>query len=527
MQPAKEIMDFVLTEDVIGDQGGISLKGAVRLVIDTNRRTDPQVQRWVMDMSKAFPAAVKEFVSRSELNARRERKEGGVGPSGLKAQVSGVSTNQQKVLTYIALAGQLDSSDIHLTLSKNENITVIQMRIHGELEIIDEITYDEGLSLVSTIYRSMCDLLSTDFLENISQKGRVASEYARRAGVFGARYQHMPTPDGLYVVLRIIPDDSHKVPTLAQLGFLPEQQALSEKILRIPEGMVTLTGPTGSGKSTTLRSFSRGWLDRTQGKKRLLTIEFPVEGRIAGAIQTSVTPKGSSREDVAAAWEESNAAALRSDPDSIVIGEMQERNSVMAAVHAVESGHIVLGTLHAPSAAGAIPRMASMGVNSQLIADAQIMIGLFSQRLVQTLCPHCRVSWSDKVSTLPADVRIRLEKYCDVPGVCQPTQLWFRHPDGCEHCQQKVELTGRIVSRGVTGRTVLAEVIRPDARFMSLFLSHGTAVARQYWLQHLGGISRCRHLLQRLAEGLVDPLDGDLVCPLDEDELLSCEVPHV
>ncbi|AUH01899.1 pilus assembly protein [Prodigiosinella confusarubida] len=522
MQPDKEIMDFVLAEDVPDGKGG------VRLVIDTNRRTDPLVQRWVMDMVSAFPMAVKEFVSLSELNTRRERQanaEDSVMPRGVQAQ--DISATQQKVLTYMALAGQLDSSDIHLTLSKNEKITVIEMRIHGELEIIDELTFDEGLSLVSTIYRSMCDLQSTDFLEQIAQKGRVASNYARRAGLFGARYQHMPTPDGLYVVLRIIPDDSHKVPTMAQLGFLPEQQALAEKILRIPEGMVTLTGPTGSGKSTTLRTFSRHWLDRTQGKKRLLTIEFPVEGRIAGAIQTSVTPKSSAREAVVEAWEDSNAAALRSDPDAIVIGEMQERNSVMAAVHAVESGHIVLDTLHAPSAAGAIPRMASMGVNIQLIADPQIMIGLLSQRLVQTLCPHCRIPWTQKASALPADVRSRLEKYCNVPGICAAEQLWFRHPQGCEHCQKKVELTGRIVSRGVTGRTVLAEVIRPDARFMTLFLSQGAAVARQYWLQHLGGISRRTHLLRRLAEGTVDPLDGDLVCPLDEDELLACEVPHV
>ncbi|MCI4186777.1 Flp pilus assembly complex ATPase component TadA [Dickeya dianthicola] len=522
MQPDSEIMDFVLAEEVPDSHG------AVRLVIDTNRRTDPRVQRWVMDMVKAYPLATKEFVSLSELNARRDRQaNSGASARSTGPQMQDLSATQQKVLTYMAAAGRLASSDIHLTLSKNEKITVIEMRIHGELEVIDELTYDEGLSLVSTIYRSMCDLLSTDFLEHIAQKGRVASEYARRAGVFGARYQHMATPDGLYVVLRIIPDDSDKVPTLEQLGFLPEQQALIEKILRIPEGMVTLTGPTGSGKSTTLRTFSRLWLDRTRGKKRLLTIEFPVEGRIAGAIQTSVTPKSSAREDVVEAWEDSNAAALRSDPDGIVIGEMQERNSVMAAIHAVESGHVVFDTLHAPSAAGAIPRISSMGVNLQLIADPQIMVGLLSQRLVQTLCPHCRVSWSEKAPTLTAHVRERLEKYCNEPDICSPEQLWFRHPDGCEYCQKKVELTGRIVSRGVTGRTVLAEVIRPDARFMSLLLSHGTSVARQYWLQHLGGISRRTHLLRRLAEGLVDPLDGDLVCPLDEDELLACEVPHV
>ncbi|MDR3430723.1 MAG: ATPase, T2SS/T4P/T4SS family [Rouxiella aceris] len=520
-QPDSEIMDFVLAEEVPDSQG------TVRLVIDTNRRTDPLVQRWVMDMVRVYPKATKEFVSLSELNTRRERQtntEGSLVSLGYNMQ--DVSPTQQKVLTYMAAAGKLESSDIHLTLSKNENITVIQMRIHGELEIIDEVTYDEGLSLVSTIYRSMCDLLSTDFLDHIAQKGRVSSEYARRAGVFGARYQHMPTPDGLYVVLRIIPDDSDNVPTLEQLGFLPEQQALIEKILKIPEGMVTLTGPTGSGKSTTLRTFSRRWLDRTQGKKRLLTIEFPVEGRIAGAIQTSITPKSSAREHVVEAWDDNNAAALRSDPDGIIIGEMQERNSVMAAIHAVESGHFVLDTVHAPSAAGAIPRMVSMGVNIQLIADPQIIVGLLSQRLVQTLCSHCRIPWSEKSPMLSVDVRERLEKYCNVPGICSLEQLWFRHPEGCEHCQKKVELTGRIVSRGVTGRTVLAEAIRPDARFMALLLSHGTSVARQYWLVHLGGISRRTHLLRRLAEGLVDPLDGDLVCPLDEDELLACEVPH-
>lgn len=522
MQPDVEIMDFVLAEEVLDSHG------AIRLVIDTNRRTDPRVQRWVMDRVRDYPLATKEFVSLSELNARRERQNKAGDSRGVHGLAkSDVSPNQHKVLTYMAAAGQLGASDIHLTLSKNEKITVIEMRIHGELEVIDEVTYEEGLSLVQTIYRSMCDLLSTDFLEQIAQKGRVASEYARLAGVFGARYQHMPTPDGLYVVLRIIPDDSDKVPTVEQLGFLPEQQALIEKILRIPEGMVTLTGPTGSGKSTTLRTFSRHWLVRTQGKKRLLTIEFPVEGRIAGAIQTSVTPKNSDRESVVEAWEDSNAAALRSDPDAIVIGEMQERNSVMAAIHAVESGHVVFDTLHAPSAAGAIPRIGSMGVNIQLIADPQIMVGLLSQRLVQTLCPHCRVPWSAQFPTLPVHIRERLEKYCNEPGVCAPEQLWFRHPEGCEQCQKTVELTGRIVSRGVTGRTVLAEVIRPDARFMSLLLSHGTSVARQYWLQHLGGISRRTHLLRRLAEGLVDPLDGDLVCPLDEDELLACEVPHV
>jgi len=523
MQLDKEIMDFVLAEDASDGQG------TIKLVIDTNRRTDPRVQRWVMDMVKSYPNALKEFVSLSELNARREQqKENNTDvPVLAEANAKELSQNQKKVVSYLQLANDLGSSDIHLTISKDRNITVIEMRVHGDLEVIDELTSEEGMSLVSTIYRSMCDLRATDFLETRDQKGRISAKFAKMASLFGARYQHMATPDGLYVVLRTILDDSQNVPTMDQLGFLPDQQVLAEQILRIPEGMVTLSGPTGSGKSTTLRTFSRHWLDRTRGKKRLLTIEFPVEGRIAGAIQTSVTPENNSKEAIVEAWQDSNASALRSDPDAILIGEMQERNSLEAALHAVESGHIVFDTVHSPSAPGIISRMVSMGGNVQLIADPQIMVGLLSQRLVQKLCPHCRVSWQVKAKDLTEEVSRRLQKYCNVPGVCTPDKLWFRNPQGCEQCCQKIELTGHIVSRGVIGRTIIAEVIRPDARFMSLYLSHGTSVARQYWLNKLHGISRRMHLLRRLSEGVVDPIDGDLVCPLDEDELLSCEVPNV
>lgn len=523
MAPDKEIKDFVLTEDVAGR------KGVIRLVIDTNRRTDPRVQRWVMDMVNTFPEALKEFVPLSELNARRERQAANSAdtPVWVEANDKECSQNQKKVVSYMKLANDLGSSDIHFTISKDANLTIIEMRVHGDLEIIDELTSEEGMSLVSTIYRSMCDLRATDFLETQDQKGRVSSRFSKMAGLFGARYQHMATPDGLYVVLRTILDDSQNVPTMSQLGFLPEQQRLAEQILRIPEGMITLSGPTGSGKSTTLRTFSRHWLDRTRGKKRLLTLEFPVEGRIAGAIQTSVTPKNNTKEASVDAWQDSNASALRADPDAILIGEMQEKNSLGAALHAVESGHIVLDTVHAPSAIGILSRMASMGGNIHLIADPQIMVGLISQRLVQTLCQNCKEPWRVKAPELPSDVKERLEKYCQEDGVCSPDKLWFRHPEGCGYCQQKIELTGHIVSRGVTGRSIVAEVIRPDARFMSFYLSHGSAIARQYWLTKLGGISRRMHLLHKLAKGEVDPLDGDLVCPLDEDELLSSEVPHV
>lgn len=167
-----------------------------------------------------------------------------------------------------------------------------------------------------------------------------------------------------------------------------------------------------------------------------------------------------------------------------------------------------------------------MGADRRLIADAQMVIGLLSQRLLPVLCPHCSLPWSEKASALSAETREYLEKYCTELGICSPAHLRFHNPAGCDHCRQTIALTGRIISRGITGRTAIAEVIRPDARFMALWLEHGTAAARQHWINS-GGISRRIHLLHRLNAGLIDPLFGDEIVPLDEDELLAREVPHV
>lgn len=507
MKKHAEIEDFVLVDNSAGQ---------ISLVIDKNRRTDVRIQRWVMDQTRRFPYAIPEFVSLGELKARREKFR-------LTQSAQLVSTAfddswsdvQKRMVGYFALAQQLGSSDIHITVMRSIGLARIEMRIHGELEVIDELTSEEGDSLIQTLFMSMCDIrIPPAFNDNDMQAGRVDAKFARAAGLFGARYQHMTTADGIYVALRTIIDDSDRVPTLEEQGFLPEQIVLAKQIIRFPNGLVLLTGPTGSGKSTTLRIFSNMWLERTRHRKRLLTVENPVEGRIAGGIQTPV---------INGDWDKSNAAVVRSDPDAILLGEMQELNALIAAIHAAHAGHIVFDTLHSNSAAGSLPRMEVMGADRRLIADAELVRGLVSQRLVPTLCPHCSLTWAQKASQLPAETRAYLEKYCTEPGVCIPENLRFHNPEGCEHCRRTIELTGRVISRGITGRTAIVEIIPPDARFMSRWLSQGTAAARQYWLDK-GGISRRTHLLIRLNEGLVDPLMGDVEVPLDEDEILAMEV---
>ncbi|WP_205951666.1 GspE/PulE family protein [Pantoea stewartii] len=519
MIPAKEIADFVFAEHH-------PVQG-VTLLIDKNRRQDPAIQRWAMDSVKHYPGARTEFVSLSELNQRRESAAAlGLGVTEDDLSTKDVSRSQDKVLSYFRLANELNASDIHMEISADRKLTVIQLRIHGELEVIDELTDEEGTTLASTVYISMCDVREQSFVAGREQSGRVSSKFARQAGLFGARYEHRPTPDGLYLVMRMIPDDSKNIPTLPQLGFLAEQIKIITHILRLPSGMALVTGPTGAGKSATLRVLSDIWLKITGGKKRLLTLENPPEGLIPGAIQTPVMPDDSTPEAISRAWNNANASALRLDPDAILNGEMRDFYSIMAGIYGTETGHIFMSTQHTLSAIGALSRMEHFGINRQLLADSSLITGLIGQRLVPVLCDCCKIPWAVKAPELDSDTRERLEKYCTVEGVCHPRQLFFRNPEGCECCRKVIPITKRVVSKGITGRTAVVEVVRTDAMMMQLWINHGPAVARQYWVNK-GGITRVMHLLRYLAEGRVDPLEGDLVCPLDEDELLRCEVPNV
>ncbi|EPM0026825.1 ATPase, T2SS/T4P/T4SS family, partial [Citrobacter farmeri] len=246
-------------------------------------------------VTRTWADAKTEFVTLSELNRRREvaeRQGRGLNQGVSEADLSNrdVSVSQDKVISYMRLGNDFNASDIHMEISGDRKICIVQLRIHGELEVVDEVKDVEGMTLASTSYLSMCDVREQSFFAGREQSGRIDAKFARRAGLYGARYEHRPTPDGLIVVMRLIPDDGDNIPTLPQLGFLPEQIKLIMQILRMPEGMTLLTGPTGSGKSATLRVFSDIWLKLTGGKKRLLTLENPPEGRIPGGIQTPVMP---------------------------------------------------------------------------------------------------------------------------------------------------------------------------------------------------------------------------------------------
>ncbi|EIK1792491.1 Flp pilus assembly complex ATPase component TadA [Salmonella enterica] len=498
---------------------------ANELLVDSERRMDAAIQQRVMQLLEENPAASMRMVSRSELLRCRDlaSRQAEQGEQGLRLQdiKKDVSRRQGDVLNYFMVAKDIGASDIHCTTYPG--LTRIEMRVHGELETISELAEEDGNAQAATIILSMCDVTDPQFYPGQKQDGRVAAKFLRKVGLFGARYSHTPTADGLHYVMRIIPDDGDVVPTLENLGYLPEQIRLIQRILRIPEGMVILSGPTGSGKSTTLRACSDLYLKRTRYKKRLLTVEDPPEGRIVGAIQTPILCDKADEAEVRRAWERALSSALRLDPDAILPGELRDLISILAGIFAAQTGHLVFTTLHANSAFSIPERMITMGANAGLVADAQLLIGLISQRLVQVLCPACRIPWSVKKEQLTTEEREYLGKYCTVEGVCRPENLHFRNEDGCPSCRKAVTINGRqvaTVGKGVGGRSVVAEVVRPDTTLFRLLIQEGKEAAKAYWLSELGGITRRTHLLHKLNDGLVDPLDADLVVPLDEDEVM-------
>ncbi|MEG7665002.1 ATPase, T2SS/T4P/T4SS family [Hafnia paralvei] len=459
------------------------------------------VQSYVSEMHRRDSKIQVETI---KLNALRKMQD---GKSDIKFDEK-LTDEQQQVLDLFKLAREMGASDIHLLIGK-DNLTHVEFRIYGDLVPIKQLEVSEGNTLASTIMFSMVGNSEVGFQPNRNQDEKIAERFLQKVGLFGARYSHTPAEFGLYVVMRILEDDRGKTPTLEELGYQPEQIKLCRKMLMTPEGMVIVSGPTGSGKSKTLRTFNNMYLAITNHKKRVITAEDPVEGWM-DAVQRSIVADKSDPDAVARAWVAAITSSLRLDPDAIVVGEMRDNDSAAASIVAALTGHLVTSTTHTPDALRILDRLIqTFGIHSSLVADPQVLIGLISQRLVQRLCPQCKKTYEEVKDTLEPDEAELLDEFTDL------NKIRFRNPSGCsaEGCYN-----------GVIGRMAIAEVIRPDALFMDMFVTKGKLKTRSYWVHKLGGLTRRAHLQRYLNDGLVDPLDAHLVCPLDEDKRLLLPV---
>jgi general secretion pathway protein E len=263
------------------------------------------------------------------------------------------------------------ASDIHF--EPYENRSVVRFRVDGVLSDVIEPPRALHAALVSRLKI----MASLDIAEKrLPQDGRIALKLGDKQ--VDVRVSTLPTGPGERVVLRLLDKDAAQL-DLAALGMSDATLASVDRLIREPHGIVLVTGPTGSGKTTTLyAALSR----LPRASVNMMTVEDPIEYALDGVGQTQVNPR------IDLTFARALRAILRQDPDVIMIGEIRDLETAQIAVQASLTGHLVLATLHTNDAASAVTRLADMGVEPYLLASS--LLGVLAQRLVRTLCPQCR-----------------------------------------------------------------------------------------------------------------------------------------
>ncbi len=314
-----------------------------------------------------------------------------------------------------------NASDIHIETFEKE--LVVRFRCDGVLREVLSPSRKLAPLLVSRI-KVMAKL---DIAEKrIPQDGRIALRIANRA--VDVRVSTMPSSHGERVVLRLLDKQAGRL-DFTHLGMPKDLMQKMNDILHKPHGIILVTGPTGSGKTTTLYA---GLTMLNSAQRNILTVEDPVEYLLDGIGQTQVNTK------VDMTFARGLRAILRQDPDVVMVGEIRDLETAQIAVQASLTGHLVLSTLHTNTAIGAVTRLVDMGVEPFLLSSS--MLGVLAQRLVRTLCEKCKVA--DK----PDD------KECELMGFDKAKPPTIFRAKGCESCRQL----------GYKGRQGLFELLLVD-----------------------------------------------------------------
>ncbi|MES2354179.1 MAG: type II secretion system ATPase GspE [Pseudomonadota bacterium] len=267
------------------------------------------------------------------------------------------------------------ASDIHIEVFETRSL--VRFRVDGTLRDIIQ----PPRALHAAIVSRVKVMASLDIAEKrLPQDGRITLRIAGRA--VDVRVSTLPTGHGERVVLRLL-DKQAGILDLNNLGMNPATRDSLDQLIHEPHGIVLVTGPTGSGKTTTLYAA----LSRLDANTlNMMTVEDPIEYDLDGVGQTQVNPR------IEMTFGRALRAILRQDPDVVMIGEIRDLETAQIAVQASLTGHLVLATLHTNDAVGAITRLADMGVEPFLLASS--VLGVLAQRLVRRLCPDCRKSYT-------------------------------------------------------------------------------------------------------------------------------------
>lgn len=447
-------------------------------------------------------------------------------------------------------------SDIHIEVRKG--FTRIRARINGHISNFYRTTLAEstGRRYAMVIYQTMTAVSGVTFQENTQQDALVTGIFGNEERKFKLRVRvaTSPTePHGFDMTMRLLViQDSKKPLELETLGYNKKLTFSIIQSVSQPVGLTIIAGTTGSGKSTTLQNLLMKKINERNGEIKVITIENPPEYFIPGASQWPVMQDkdGSAKQGFINAMR----AAMRSDPDVLMVGEIRDAESASLTIQAVQSGHQVLSTVHASSALGIINRLENLEVGRDILGSPDFLAGLIYQKLLPKLCPHCSIPLKDgyvpnkyslekiiednnymsenelekykknnhnnvnfvrylqdikvfnsstaeeileiyRIKNSEEEKEQFLKRVNEYYGGLNGLDIRFKG-NGCKHCRG-----------GVSGRTVVAEVVRPDLKMIDLINDKRDSDLLQYWRKNTGGRFALEDACDKAKRGMVSLMD--------------------
>lgn len=391
------------------------------------------------------------------------------------------SYQQKNLRELVSEAVKRNVSDIHIQV--RAGYTLVRMRQNGELCNFLEWTEQLGREVASVAFNKETDHATSHFNPLVPQDASMPLTLDGKN--IRLRLASVPAHGGFDMVMRLLATGEDHSKTLEELGYTEKQVEIIRSAMKLPFGAIIVAGPTGSGKTTTLAT-CMSMVDNTA---KLYSIEDPVEKVVENATQVPVNTEKADR-----GFASMGKAALRMDPNVIILGEIRDEDTASVMVRASITGHLVLSTIHTNRATGIVNRLLDMKVSPTLLSDSSVLRCLMCQRLAVKVCASCCIPLQDSDKHQPY-----LSGWQEILGDNIIKNARVRGT-GCPKCN----------NLGVGGRIVVAEVIYIDEEGRKLIFSAG-ATSWEAYLKDNGWENFYDRALDLISKGMVDPLDAEKV----------------
>ena len=406
-----------------------------------------------------------------------------------------LQTTERQIIDRLKDALEARATDVHISI--DGGVGTVEYRVDGVLVPKEQASPADLMRFIRSAF-TMADTRDANFVDTLTQSGRVASgdRFRLPEGLETVRMTYAPTPSGSVLAMRLLHSRGAKGGSgLMGLGYTPDQIEVLDELTDRTSGAVIVAGRMNSGKSTTVKCALEWTIEKSEGGRRVVTIEDPVELRIVGAKQTSITDARTT-EERAERFAQQIRMTLRMDVNDIMIGEIRDAVVADAAIEVAMTGHKLWTTVHTYSAFGIVERLLDLGIEAYKVGNPKHISGLVCQSLLRKLCPHCSIPLTDAKAPIKPHLRKDLEQLAT-----DLLRVRIGFAKGCPRCL-----------RGFLGRTLVAEVVRTDADIMSHVRGGQIAAAEKAWM------SRCEPTM--FEHAMTKVLAGE-VCPVEVAQSVS------